>query len=117
VAFSALRALVLDLNLTNQVGSVPATVARPAPDDAPIATRGIWVTSPLEESRAYGQDFQRRDPRRVFVMPKSAVPTLPRGTIVTAAEVEGGTSKTWRVDGLDALDVPEQWRAIVIEKA
>jgi hypothetical protein len=108
-----LRALALDLNVSAH--GVDATVTRPAPDNAPIQTRGIWVTTPLEEPRAYGTDFQRREPRRVLALARSAVPTLPRGTTVVAAETIDGTVKTFRVDGLDPMVVPEQWRAILIE--
>src|SRR6185436_16430516 len=108
-----LRALALDL--TASAHGVTATVSRPAPDNAPIVTRGIWITFPLEEPRPYGTDFQRREPRRVLALPKSALATLPRGTIIVAADRVGGSIKTWRVDGLDPQVVPEQWRAIVIE--
>lgn len=106
-----LRALALELNFTAH--GVAATVTRPAPDNAPIATRGIWVTSPLEEPRAFGTDYARREPRRVFALAKSAVPTLPRGTVIVAAETLGGATKTWRVDGFDPQEVQEQWRAIL----
>jgi hypothetical protein len=108
-----LRALALDL--TSSAHGVTATVTRPAPDNSPIVTRGIWITSPLGESRPYGTDLQRRDPRRVLALPRSAVSTLPRGSIVVAAEAPGGAVKVWRVDGLDPTVVVEQWRAIVIE--
>lgn len=108
-----LRALALDL--TSSAHGVVATVTRPAPDQAPVVTRGVWITTPLEEPRSYGTDFQRREPRRVLALPKATVPTLPRGSIVVAADVVGGSIKVWRVDGLDPQVIPEQWRAIVTE--
>ena len=108
-----MRALALDL-IASGLGVV-ATVQRPAPDDTVISTRGIWITAPLEETRPYGTDFQRREPRRVFALPRAAVPTLPRGSTIVAAEYPGGAIKVWRVDGLDPSNVPEQWRAIVVE--
>src|SRR5687768_3198209 len=98
---TALRTLALDV--TASVHGVAATVTRPAPDETPIETRGIWVTSPLEEPRAFGTDFQRRAPRRVLALPVSAVPTLPRGTLVSAPDQSGGAVKVWRVDGLDPV--------------
>ncbi len=113
--FGPLRALALDL--TASAHGVAATVSRPAPDDALIVTRGVWITTPLEETRPYGTDFQRRDPRRVFALSRATVPTLPRGSVIVAAEYLGGAIKVWRVDGLDPQVVPEQWRAIVIEVA
>jgi hypothetical protein len=95
---------------------VPATVTRPAPDDTPIVTTGFWV-SPLEETRPYGTDFQRRDPRRVFVLSRTTVPTLPRGTKVLAPEVLDGLVMTWRVDGLDGAVAQDHWRAVLIQTA
>jgi len=108
-----LRALALDL--TSSAHGVTATVTRPAPDQAAIVTRGVWITFPLEEPRPYGTDFQRREPRRVLALPKSALATLPRGTVIVAADRVGGSIKVWRVDGLDPQVVTEQWRAIVTE--
>ncbi len=108
-----LRALALDL--TASAHGVTATVTRPAPDNTPIITRGIWITTPLEEPRPYGTDFQRRAPRRVLALPLSAVQTLPRGTIIVALDRVGGSIKVWRVDGLDPPIIQEQWRATVIE--
>lgn len=108
-----LRALALDL--TASAHGVVATVTRPAPDQAPIVTRGVWITTPLEEPRAFGSSFARSAPRRVFAINKSAVPTLPNGTVIVAAERVGGSIKVWKVDGLDPQIIPEQWRAIVIE--
>lgn len=91
---------------------LPATVTRPAPDDDPISTTGFWV-SPLEETVPYGSDLPRRDPRRVFVLPRADVPTINRGTLIEAAEFEGDTVKTWRVDGLDRSVDPDHFRVIV----
>lgn len=110
-----LRALALDL--TAAAHGVAATVTRPAPDQAPIVTRGVWITTPLEEPRAFGSVYARNTPRRVFAMAKSAVPTLPIGTTIVAADRVGGSVKVWKVDGLDPQVVPEQWRAILIEAA
>ena len=91
---------------------VAATVTRPAPDNTPIETTGFWV-SPLEEAQPYGTAFQRRDPRRVFVLSRIDVPTLPPGTVIEAAEYDGDTVKTWRVDTLDRAVEPDSYRAVV----
>lgn len=107
-----LRTLALDL--TTSAFGVAATVTRPAPDNTPIVTRGIWVTTALDETQPYGTDFKRRDPRRVFAVSKAAVPTLPRGTTVVAPLPEGGADHTWRVDGYDPEVVQAQHRAILI---
>jgi len=118
-----LRGLAFGVNLN--IWGVPATVTRPAPDNTPVETRGIW-TSELDERRPFGTDFQRREPRRVLVLPRAfaspdgtvaSLPTLPRGTSITALDCLGGTSRTWIVDGLSDPCPPDQWRAIVIVTA
>ena len=93
---------------------VPATVTRPAPDNTPIVTTGFWV-SPLDEARPFGTDFQRREPRRVFVLPRATVPTLPRGTTVLAPQMAGGAIVTWKVDGLTEAVDPDHWRAMLVQ--
>ena len=40
------------------------------------------------------------------------MPTLPRGTVIVAPEVQGGADKTWSVDGLEQ-SLTDQWRAFV----
>lgn len=92
---------------------LPAIVTRPAPDDIPIDTKGFWI-QPLEEAQPYGTDFKRREPRRVFVLSRTALPTLERGTTIVAAEIAGGEAKTWRVDGFDRAVDPDHWRAILV---
>jgi len=94
-----LRTLALEINLAAH--GVSATVTRPAPDDTPVSTTGIWYTQPLDETRPFGTDFQRRD-----------LSTLPRGTTIVAPETIGGTDKTWVVDGLERVEA-DTWRAIV----
>jgi hypothetical protein len=94
------------------VFGLPATVTRPAPDDTPIATTAIWVTEAMEESRPFGTDFQRREPRRLLALPRADLATLPRGTVIAVPEMSGAASKAWRVDGLDQVD-PQFWRVIV----
>lgn len=88
-----------------------ATVTRPAPDNTPIATTVIWLG--LEDDpQPYGRDFTRREPRRLLALPRADVATMPRGTTVAAPEVVGAASKTWRVDGLQAVD-PDWWQVLV----
>lgn len=91
---------------------VSVVVTRPDYDDTPIATTGFWL-SPLTDDQPVGTDFTRREPRRVLVVPRAAVPTAPRGTLVTAPELEGGASRTWRVDGFQQVADPDHFRLIV----
>lgn len=105
-----LRALTLQLNL--QAHGVDVTVTRPAPDDTPITTRGIWLTTETQDM-PIATDFQRRDPRRVMALSRAAVPTVPRGTEIEAPEKAGDALQTWRVDGLDSLQA-DHVRVVVI---
>jgi len=82
---------------------VPATVTRPAPDHEPIETSVIWVT-PITDDVPGGMEFQRKERRRVLVLDRNAVPTVPRGTVIVAAERLGEVERTWRVDGLELED-------------
>src|SRR5262245_63022428 len=41
---------------------------------------------------------QRRDRRRLLALNRDVVPTVPRGTVIVAAEREGDDEKTWRVE-------------------
>jgi len=106
-----LRTLALSLNLSAH--GVPAVVTRPVPDEAPISTTGIWApTEPQQDGQPVGTDFRRLDSRRVLALPRSDVPSLPRGTTIVAALHSGGAEKTWIVDGLDRVEA-DTWRAIV----
>lgn len=105
---------------------LPIVVTRPAPDDEPIATVGLWISSsdqdkrgaqPLDEVRPIGSDFQRREPRKVLAVPRDAVLTkFPRGSFIQAADALGGTVRTWRTDGFDRVE-PDVWRVIVVPVA
>ena len=106
-----LRALVFQTNLSAH--GVPATVTRPAPDNLPVVTTGIWLTAPQDEPRPYGTDFQRREPRRIFVLPRDVLPTIPRGTQVSAPDKAGGTVLTWQVDGVDRTEA-DHWRVLLV---
>lgn len=91
---------------------VPAIVTRPAPDDTPIATEGIWV-APLPTDLPFGTATQRESPKRVLALPRAAVPTIPRKTHIVAAEILGGTEVRWRVDGFEGQEV-DHIRCIVV---
>jgi hypothetical protein len=105
-----LRTLALSVNLN--VHGVDATVTRPQPDDTPITTRGVW-SGPLDEGQPFGTDYRKVAPRKVLVLSKAAVPTVPRGTRIVAAEAPGGSAKTWQEDGHDGPAQADYWRVIV----
>ncbi len=106
--FGPLRALALDLNVTAH--GVPATVTRPAPDDAPITTRVIWLTATTAET---GFELKRREQRRVLALKRSDVATLPQKTRIAAPLTATGTVQTWRIEVVDTIEA-DQWRAIVV---
>ena len=106
-----LRTLALALNFNAH--GVPATVTRPPPDGAPVVTSGIWLSRPVEEQLPVGTDFQRREPRRVMVLPRDVLSRVPRGSLITAPEQLGGVVKTWRVDEFDRTEA-DQWRVVVV---
>lgn len=93
---------------------VAATVTRPAPNQAPIATTGVWV--PLDSVRVpEGSPWTREEQLRCMAFDVDEVPTLPRGSLISAPERRGGTAQTWIVDGLadaHAIDA-DQVKAIV----
>lgn len=108
--FGPLRSLVLELN--QAVHGVSATVTRPAPDNAPIATTVIWLVEPANDAQPYGSDFRRGEPRRLMAITKADVPTMPRGTVVVAPEVPDGPDRTWLLDGIERA-LADQWRVFV----
>lgn len=109
---TALRALAFGISASVQ--GVAATVTRPSPDDTPVITQGVWLKELVEE-RPVGRDFQRREPRRLMVLPRNVLATLPRGTVIEAAEQAGVVEvKTWTVDGFAEPVEVDRWRAILV---
>jgi len=86
---------------------VPATVTRPAPDDTPIETTGVWISPLTADAPGGGFELQRRERRYLLVLDRDTVPTVPRGTRVEAPERLDGTVRTWRVDSLERVDTDE----------
>lgn len=91
---------------------VAATVTRPAPEDTDIDTTVVWE-SPLTEAMPGAGEFSRQEWRRVMSLRLDEVPTAPRGTIILAPEVKGGTIERWRVEGPDRI-VPDLVRVVVV---
>jgi len=107
MSIDTLRDLVFDISLSTF--GVPATVT--PLNGAPIATTGIWLTPVAEDMPAAG-DFQRHEMHRVIALKRAVVPSLQRGSTIAAAEREGGTIMTWRVDAVSFLD-PDHLRAVM----
>jgi hypothetical protein len=105
--FGPLRSLVHELN--QAAHGVTATVTRPAPDEPPIVTTGIWLTHDGDLG------FNRYELRQVIALPRTAVPTLPVGSLIAAPPPDnrGGAPVTWKVDGVDAV-AHDHYRAVVV---
>lgn len=102
---------------------LPAVVTRPAPDASPITTRGFWIRPLHDERLPTGAALQRQAPRQVLVLPRAAivadgttwpgVPSLPNGSLVSAAEFDGAPATLWMVDGREQSEA-DCWRAILV---
>ena len=110
MAFDVMRQFVLDTNFS--LWGVPVTVTRPAPDSTPIEATGVWLPA-ADETPAFGRELARKQPRKVLVVRKSEVPTVPRGTSIAAAELDGGDVLTWSVDGMSDPVYPDHFRLLV----
>lgn len=92
------------------VHGVPATVTIPGGD--PVMTRLLWTRSSIGAPAEL--EIQQIEARRVAVLPKIDVPAVPRGTLISAPETQGGTNRLWRVDAPDQIHEPELHRFIVL---
>jgi|SRR5581483_6620608 len=107
----AQRALMLKVNLAAH--GIAITVTRPG--EPVVAATGIWHVAKRDD-QPYGTDFQNIGARRVMTIARSGtVPNAPRGTVITAADIDGGVTKSWRVDGYDAPAEADYMRLILVE--
>lgn len=86
------------------VMGVPATITRPEPSTDPVSVSIVWMT-PTTEDQISAFATQRREKRRVFAVRTSQITSIPRGSIVLAADEFGGAVKRWRCDGPDRSEV------------
>ena len=92
---------------------ISVTVTPPG-SDAVLAT-GFWVL-PLTEDRPGASDVLRREARHVLTLRRSEVPTVPRGTLIDAADIGSVVVQRWRVDGFDRVEA-DHVRVIVVPDA
>lgn len=94
---------------------LPATITRPAPSDTPLTTTAFWVDE-IEEEQPFGMEHQRRDPRRVIGLPRTAaLPEVEPGTRIVMAEEQGKPTKTWQVEGYESPAESDAWWVVVRE--
>jgi hypothetical protein len=80
---------------------LPATVE--VSGCAPIATRAFWLPPRIDALPSAGT-LQRSEAIRLLVLPRTDVLELPRGARITVAEIAGGQSEAWVVEGRDFTD-------------
>jgi hypothetical protein len=106
---AALRDLARDIEF--QTLGVPLTVT--VGEDDPIVSRGIWLTYQADQLPT-SSPLQRSAPRKVMALRRDQVATAPRGTLISAPAMVGGTTQNWVVDGyLEQRD--DTHRVILIE--
>jgi len=91
-------------------GALPAVVT--LPDLDPVTTEALWLPPVTVEVPA-GNDFHRMELRRVLALSRTAVPQVPRGTVVIVAESAGEDPTAWQVDGIDSIHY-DHTRALVV---
>lgn len=89
---------------------VSAVVTRPGLD--PITTEVVWVPA-APNFAPEGMDFQALSMRKVLAIPRATVPTLPTGTVVLVAEIDGGAPATFVVDAIDRHE-SDHIRAVMV---
>jgi hypothetical protein len=82
-----------------------------------VVVTGIWLQPLAEEQTPMGRDFVRREPRRIFAIPKSALSSCPRHTFIDAAEPRlGALTQRWRVDGYEQA-AADHWQLVLVPSA
>lgn len=79
-----------------------AVVTPPGAD--PITTQVVWMP-PTPDLVPTGLDLQAVSQRRILAIPRSTVPSCPRGTRVVVAEEDGGSPRAFVVDGPEREEV------------
>lgn len=110
MGLGALRELALDQ--TFDALGVPVTITPPS--GSAVTTTGVW-TKPLDEAMPFGQDYARREPRKVLAVRRtSSLDVVPRGSAISAPETDDGDVLTWRADGLDGTTSSDLIRVVVV---
>ncbi len=90
------------------VFGLPATVTLPG--GQPVASTAIWLSPiPVETT---GVILSTDRPQAVLALPRAAVPSMPRGTLITVAEMNGGPGLAWIVEAVEN-ERPDEWRVVV----
>lgn len=79
----------------------------------PVEATVFWTGSLTEQHPLDGGGITRAEARRVLVLSRAEVPDVPRGTVVTCAEVDGAADEDWRVEEAAKTD-GDHYRAVVV---
>jgi hypothetical protein len=110
VSFDALREMALGVAF--DILSVPATVTLP---NATVITTSVVWRRPRQDVDPFGTDLQNLGARKVLGILKTAVlASVPRGAVIAAPELDGGTIRSWRVDGYAFEVEPDHMWLIVV---
>lgn len=101
-----------DIGIAFTCFGVPATVTLPSA--APVSTTVVWL-APVAVMTD-GVLHASTEPLRVCALLRSAVPDVPRGTLIAAAETSGGAVANWRVEAVLGRTA-EEIRVAVIPEA
>lgn len=89
--------------------ALPAVVT--PPDGDPVETEGFWLRYETKDTEV--AEFRRSEARRVLVLSRADVPQVPRGTVISMPEFEGGPVLEWRSDAMESFH-PDHYRIIVL---
>lgn len=92
---------------------LPAVVSVPGEDA--VETSVLWLPADPTDVPE-GAIFGRQEPRKVLALRRDEVPSVPVGTVIEAAEILGGTTKTWTVEGPTVYE-PDHVRVMVVQDA
>jgi len=98
-----------DIGPALAIFGLPATVT--VPGGQPVATTAIWLPSVPVETAGVFVSTDR--PQAVLALPRADISSIPRGTIIQVAEIEGGPVRAWVVEGVDDTR-PDEIRLIVL---
>jgi hypothetical protein len=99
-------------SIASATGAFGLPAAVTPPGGAPFNTTVFWLP-PVTMDDPTGRELQRAEPKRILVIPVTSSVLIPHGTLVVAAEFDGGPPASWKVDEVARLD-SDCWRVAVV---
>jgi hypothetical protein len=101
-------------SITSALAAFGISAVVTVPGASPVPTTVIWLAPVAIQTE--GVVSRTNDPLPVLSLPRSAVPTVARGTLIVAAEYAGGPAATWCVEAILGKTADEI-RVVVIPQA